>query len=109
MTSVHLISSMTNSPDRICCLIAHERVLEIVDVVAVAVRTQVKVGTLSAAEKYSSDAGFLAAVADDVRMTDTDLCVVNNDQIVLSLVANAVICSMSGIPIHDDSLLRRMR
>lgn len=49
------------------------------DVVAVAVSAQVKIGTLRATEEDSRDAGFLAAVADDVLMADTDLCVVDYD------------------------------
>lgn len=69
--------------------------LKIVDVVAVAVCAQVEIGALGTTEENPSDSSFLAAVADDVRMTNADLCVVNDDQVVLALVADSVVGSVS--------------
>lgn len=79
------------------------------NVVSVAVRTQVKVGALSAAEQNACDSRLLAAVADDVLMAHPDLCVVDNNEVVLALVADSVVGPMSRVPVHDDRLLWRMR
>lgn len=58
-------------------------------------RAQVKVGTFGAAKEYSGDARLLASVADDVLMTDADLGVVNDNEVVLSLIADAIICTVT--------------
>lgn len=79
------------------------------NVVSIAMGAQVEVGALGTAEEDSGDAGLLAAVADDVLMAHTDLRVVNDDQVVLALVADAVVGAMARVPVHDDRFLRRMR
>jgi hypothetical protein len=70
-------------------------VLKIVNVVAVAVRAEVKVGTFSTTEENSSDSSFFTAVANDVWMTYANLCVVNDDEVVLTLVTDAVVGSVT--------------
>lgn len=49
------------------------------NIVAVAVSAQVKVCAFGTAEENPSDAGFLAAVADDVLVFDANLSVVDDD------------------------------
>lgn len=78
------------------------------DIIAIAMWAQVKVLTLSTAEKNASNARLLTTVADNVRMSYANLCVVNDNQIVLALIADTVICSMTRVPINDNRLLGRM-
>lgn len=78
------------------------------DIIAIAMGAQVKVLTLGTAEKNASNARLLTPVTDNVRMSYANLCVVNNNQIVLTLIADTVVCSMTRVPINDNRLLRRM-
>lgn len=83
--------------------------LQVVYVVSVAVSTQVEVCTLSTAEENPSDASLLASVTNYVLMTNADLSVVDDDEVVLTLIADTIVRPMSRVPIHDDRLFRRMR
>lgn len=78
------------------------------NIIAIAVRAQIKVLTLAAAEEYSCNARLLTAVADNVRMSHANLCVVDDNQIVLALIAHTVVCPMTRVPIYDNCFLGRM-
>lgn len=82
--------------------------LEVVQIVPVAGRAQVVRGTLGTPEPDARDARLVAAVADDVRMLHADLCVVDHDQIVLLVVADAVVGPMARVPVHDDRFVWRV-
>lgn len=105
---INFTTNKNYSPNRIGRLIPHKRVLQVVDVVPVARGTQIVVRAVRTVEPYSGDARLRAAVADYVRMFDPDLGVIHHDQIVLLLVANAVVGPMARVPVHDDGLLRRV-
>ena len=99
--------------------------IQIVNIRSITRGTQVIITTLRTPKSNASYASFGATVTDDVRMLDTcvnlkrlapiaygiprllltNLCVVDDDQIELILISNAIIGSIARIPIYDNGFL----
>lgn len=79
---------------------------EIVLVGHVAVSAQVKVEAFRALPAHALYATLLAVVANHIRMTNADGCVVEYAQVEFALIANSIVGTRARVPLNNHRFLR---
>lgn len=92
-------------PDCIGSLKPLKSVRQVVHVSHVTLRTEIVVGALCALPSHADDAVPLASVAHDVVVLHTSCGVVENEQVVVTLVAYSVVAPGAVVPLNYNSFV----